>query len=140
MDRDYSCLGCSEGDQHGLRHAVAAGTADGYQLRDWQNSCDTPLPGGQPGCALVLANLRTGRAGDGVIIAHRPVGQHIALNEVSVVDGDIQLRQMVGSDGQYPQFHQSVALLRAMQGAAPVVRPSPLNKLQPGDTGLINAQ
>jgi len=114
--------------------------ADGYQLRDWQDGCDTPLPGGQPGCAMVLADLHTGRAGDEVIIALRPVGPHITVNEVSIVDGNIQLRQLIGIDGQYPRFDQSVALLQAMQGAAPVVRPSPLNMLQLGDTGLTIAQ
>ena len=114
--------------------------ADGYQLRDWQAGCDTRLPGGQPGCAMVLADLHTGRSGDEVIIALRLAGQYVAINEVSVVDGSMQLRQMVGSDGRYPQFDQSVALLQAMQGAAPVVLPSPLNMLQLGDTGLIIAQ
>lgn len=113
--------------------------AEAYQLKEWQDGCNATLPGGQPGCAMVVADLHTGRPGDEVIIAQRSVGQFFAVSEITVTDGYAQARQLVGSNGQYPQFDQAVAILQALQSAAPVVVPSPLMMLKLGDTELMIA-
>ena len=113
--------------------------AEAYQLKEWQDGCNATLPGGQPGCAMVVADLHTGRPGDEVIIAQRSIGQFFAVSEITVTDGYAQARQLVGSNGQYPQFDQAVAILQALQSAAPVVVPSPLMMLKLGDTELMIA-
>ena len=116
----------------------AAAEAD--QLKEWQDDCDATLPGGQPGCAMVVADLHTGRPGDEVVIAHRSHGQFFAVSEITVTDGYAQARQLVASNGQYPQFDQAVAILQALQSAAPAVVPSPLMMLKLRDTELMIAQ
>lgn len=113
--------------------------AEAYQLKEWQDGCNATLPGGQPGCAMVVADLHTGRPGDEVIIAQRSIGQFFAVSEITVTDGYAQARQLVGSNGQYPQFDQAVAILQALQSAAPAVVPSPLMMLKLGDTELMIA-
>lgn len=111
--------------------------AEVYQLKEWQDGCDAPLPGGKPGCAMVVANLHDGRPGDEVIIAYRAYGQSFAIVEVSVADGYAQVRNLVAPDGQYPPLEQSVQMLQAMQAAPPVVVDSPLQMLRLGEIGLV---
>ena len=117
--------------------AVIFAAADAYLLQQWQISCESLLPGGQPGCAMVVAELRTDRPGDEVLVAEGSYDQYVSINNVFIRDGYLQQMQLVGQNGQYPDLDQSIPILLQMQTEPPVIAASPFNMLSLGPLNMM---
>ena len=54
-------------------------------------------------------------------IAQRSFAKDVSINAVTVSNGCAQMRQLVGRDGQSPQFDQNLQVVLALQSGARVL-------------------
>lgn len=108
-----------------------------YDLQSWTAACQTPLPGGGPGCVMVVADFHPSQPGDEALFAlYSPAG-YISYTGLWLEAAGLQQRQIMPSFAELPDGAAGVAALRSLQTTSPVLVPAPLNMLMVGATGLI---
>lgn len=116
------------------RDAVLAGFQT-YQLRSVLDACRQTMPGGGPGCVMVVAELLTQEPGEEAVIATRFGDGYVSV-EGYVQGGNVAMStRLLGV--AYPQGEEGIALLRSWQTAPPAVQPAPLNQLVMPQGGVI---
>lgn len=107
------------------------------EQREWLTACLTPLPGGEPGCVMVVGDFWPGQVGDEAIaLLHQPDGYN-RYEGLVTVDGLVQRRSVIA----LPEFPldsaAAAALVVSLQDDPPLVVPAPLNQLSAGGLGLF---
>ncbi|MBN8632787.1 MAG: DUF4153 domain-containing protein [Rhodobacterales bacterium] len=111
---------------------------DDYLLLDWQVVCDRTLPGGHPGCLMVVADLLPTRPGEeAMLFLERSADYTEILGLYLDVEGRAQTRAANHLDGRYVDATTAAALLREYREAPPPVAPALLNQLGTDAAGLI---
>jgi hypothetical protein len=127
-----------------LQPATATATRDAllaaaprYLLTTWSDDCATKMANGAPACVLVIADLWTGIPGnEAIFITTDSMGSVMYTGLSLTVDG-VQQHPVTAPKGNLLDQTAGQALLSALQGAAPVVAPAPINLLRIGETDLL---
>lgn len=113
---------------------VAADLAD---LQSWTVSCKTDLPGGGPGCVMVVADFYPRQPGDEALFAlYSPAG-YVSYTGLSLDGPFLTRRQIIPGFGSLPDGADGLAAIRHLQSTSPSLVPAPLNMLMIGETGLM---
>jgi hypothetical protein len=120
------------------RDAILA-AATVYDLQSWTASCTEDLPGGGPACVMVVADFHPDKPGDEAMFAQYSPAGYISYSGLWLDGNLLQTQQISPRFGDFPEGDAALAALRALQAAAPVLAPAPLNMLVIGENGLIMA-
>jgi hypothetical protein len=100
---------------------------DAQSLRMVLDACRLRLPGGGPGCVLVVADLLPRLPGEEGVLALWSEGGFLSLEGLAQGRGRFEL--LLHRSGGAPVGPEAEALLRAWQAAPPAVEPAPINRL-----------
>ena len=67
---------------------ILLAAADARQLRGWLTACEGRLPGGTPGCVLVVADLMTDRPGEEALMVLREPSPRIRVDSAAICSGE----------------------------------------------------
>lgn len=98
----------------------------------WLTGCQDPLPGGSPGCVMVVGDFLPLLPGEEAIIAVRLQG-YLMQEGLSEVDGFVQRRSVALLQGAA----DADALLAALQAGPPVLSPAAINQIAVGGATLV---
>lgn len=103
--------------------------ADSAELSYWQSLCTTPMPGGEPGCVLVVADFLPETEGEEALLVLRGSDGYLTYLGLSLVDGLLQQHSVQSSTGVLANEEQGAALIAALQKTPPVLSPVPQNQI-----------
>lgn len=111
--------------------------ADAGQVRGWLTACQAPLPGGAPGCVMVVADLLTDKPGEEAMLVLRDPGGWMRFDGLFLEDGVLQTRGVISAAVALYDVTAGEALIADWQKNPPPLSPAPLNRLGLGDTTLM---
>ncbi|PJF11079.1 DUF4153 domain-containing protein [Pseudorhodobacter sp. MZDSW-24AT] len=114
---------------------------DTYRLGALRESCVRQMPGGGPGCVMVVADLQPGLPGEEALLLEYSAGGYVQFTGFhnDALHGP-SLREVLPANGALPQYEAGEALIRAWQASPPAAMPLSVNQLNlPGGGGLILA-
>jgi peptidoglycan hydrolase-like protein with peptidoglycan-binding domain len=116
----------------GARDAVLAVTDVG-ELGYWLDACRIVLPGGKPGCVMIIADLLPEEPGDEAVIgwyySRDGTYGYATYEAVYVRDGFLQRRGVAGPIPGDGVAANDAAFMTALQAGPPVIKPAPLNMI-----------
>lgn len=118
-----------------MRDVLLAGF-DAQGLKMVQDACETELPGGGPGCVLVVADLLTREPGEEGVLALWSEGGFLSLEGLAQGRGRFEVP--LHRSGGFPVGAEAEALLRDWQAAPPAVEPAPINRLSGSGIMLLD--
>lgn len=126
-----------------LQPASATGTRDSYlmlmqpwELQEILQSCQLRLPGGEAGCAMVVADLLPALPGEELGLALER-GGWATLDGLYFLDGLVVRQSLRPVDGRVLEQGDIHQVLREWQASPPPVARTELNQLGTGKAGLI---
>ena len=111
--------------------------ADADRLRGWLTACQSRLPGGTPGCVMVVADLLTDRPGEEALLVRRDPGGWLQFEGLFLQDGVLQSRGVISQAAALYDLPAGEALIAAWQNDPPPLSPVPLNRLGLGDDAVM---
>jgi Domain of unknown function (DUF4153) len=117
------------------RDAVLAAVS-AYDLETWRNACRTRLPGGQPGCVMVVADLLPDIPGDEAFVYLYSDPSYGWMQGFAQVDGTYQMRPVNYHNPSGAFEVRPVDIIGALQVAPPRITPVTTNAVTVGEIGL----
>ncbi len=109
----------------------------GQMLDIWLRACRNTLPGGKPGCVLLVGDLRTDFFGDEAIVIVRDEQDYLQMNGYAEISGLMQWQSTFSINGSLPAHGRSIEILLALQNDMPQIASAPLNQIQIDGFGII---
>ncbi|MDT8854090.1 DUF4153 domain-containing protein [Paracoccaceae bacterium Fryx2] len=107
------------------------------EQRDWLDLCRTALPGGQPGCVMVVGDFWPDIAGEEAMVLLRSFGGSVQYHGFATDEGGVRRLQVGALPGALPDPGTTAALIAALQATPPVLEPVPFRRLQAGALVLL---
>lgn len=113
---------------------------DGNQIESWLAACQSALPDGKPGCAMVIADFTQSYPGNEAILVMRDAG--LSMQYVALVQGDggIEQRAVTTLKGFLPYDATGSEIISQMQAGPPKLTPAPLNQMNLGSRSVVIIQ
>ena len=114
--------------------------ADEYLLAEWLRACNNRLPGGGPGCLMVVADFYPSKPGEEALLMTRTAPNYLSFTVLTMGENGVQSRGVWMAEGNLPQYDAGDAFLAAAQGTPGAISPAPINQLTIGGISLIPGQ
>lgn len=118
------------------RDAILAQMTE-WEMQGWADSCALRLPGGAPGCVLVLADFWPEAPGlEALFLGATPSGWMRQEAMVPAADGGYRRTGVVAAPMPAPAPDQAARIIGSLQADAPVLDPEPRFQLRTPAGGL----
>jgi hypothetical protein len=115
--------------------------ADISEIGRWLDACRVTLSNGKPGCVMVVANLLPEVPGDealfGSYYAYDATSGYASYEMVYEGQGLLQYRSVLSPVLSPDVSLDDVAILTALQGTPPVIKPVPMNMIDAGSFRMM---